>query len=267
MKRRIFWSLIAMSLLLTGCKSQSMIDQTTQTPSESDFSSEKKETQKNLIDTEIQDEIQLLSLECVPELSLARLTAKITTDKSKDIIQKYYPNYIYGQSKITKTEEGYLMSWVGSYDVSQQELEAIDALYYNGKELKDAVFQTENMQVETFDTTKFEAKDAEKNIFQISISKLGFKITYDLEKMDKKRYFVAELKDGGEAILWQIPTITFGKKMKSSKVPDKISELEDNDAYIGTECGGTEDAKNGSATIYSQSDIDETNVASIHIYE
>lgn len=254
MKRKIVCFLIAMSLLLTGCTSPSAVDQT-QMQAQSASSSEEKETQT-------QDEIQFLSLECVPELSLARLTVKITTDKSMDMIQKYYPNYIYGQNKITETEGGYLISWVGPYDIPQKELEAIDTLYYNGKEQKDAVIQSENMQVKTFDTVKFETKDKEKNVFHISISKIGFKITYDLEQFDKKRYFVAKLKDGSEVILYELPTITFGKKMKSNKVPEKIKKLED----IGAN-GGTEDKKNGSSTMYFLSDIDETNVVSVQVYE
>lgn len=269
MKRKIVCLLAAMSLLLAGCTSQSAADET-QTDRISSL--ENYETQNSQLDTETekQDEIQLLSLECVPELSLARLTAKITTSKPQNEIEDYYPNFIYGNTKVNPTEGGYLMSWEGIYDVPLEQLEAIDTLYYKGEEMKDASLQKESMEVTTLDAAKFKAKDSEENVFEISISKLGFKITHNLtkaEKMDKKRYFVAELKDGSEAIIWELPTLTNGKKTTFHKEPDKISELEENDAYLGTECGGAEDDKNGSVTIYYQSEIAETDVKSICIYE
>lgn len=191
-------------------------------------------------------EINIISLEICPELSMARLTydMKLLEDVAHpdSVVREYYECLIVGSDKVEEMQDGsYRVVETGDYTVSEEELEKCAGVFRSMKWKAEDVLDSSQIKKDEMEITRipmheFEATDGNGISMFVKLCPLGGRIESDTDwqKNERVAYVVADLKNGSSEYVIRIPTIVQGKDRKKyqAEPPEEVQLLEEKEEAI-----------------------------------
>lgn len=186
-------------------------------------------------------EINVISLEICPELTMARLTYDVRVLKEMRHPETYAGEFGAACWDLANSASGelvdgaYRYAITGSYRWTEDEMEKIGAGSFGsmgrGKKVAASHVKNDEMEITRVPMKEFEAADGSGITMTVKLCPLGGRIESDMEWQENRRiaYIIADLKDGSSEYLTKLPYVFWGKDRKKYQVepPEEVQKLED----------------------------------------
>ncbi|MCM1561903.1 MAG: hypothetical protein NC123_20590 [Butyrivibrio sp.] len=215
-------------------------------------------------------EINIISLDICPELSMARLTYDIKVLKEMahpdSFADEFYQSMIVGShTQEELTDDCYRHIVTGTYTVSTEELEKVGAGCFfrkmqNNPKVDASKVKNNQMTITSVPMKQFEAADGDKITVSVKLSPLGGRIESEQEWQEDQRaaYVIVDFKDGSSEYVTRLPAIVSGidKKRYDVEEPEEVRQLSLREDGVFMKMAGMSQPDYQSLTFHFDEDID-----------